>query len=652
MTSTPKISSLLVFGLLATPLGTWAQSNITGVSSAELLLNGGAGTNTGTLLPSISPGSNDRAAFISSGAPTIQGQTPAPLPGAQARVAVPSTKQSPILNMAEYLLGQPLSEEPRTPFEDFVSKLAGEKVDRITTPAMFSDVLLASITEPPGGYKLQPGDEVVVTLTGSIDSVFTATIDRAGMLNLPKLGPVKMAGVPAEGLKAYLQDKYKKYFNNLEVSASLGQLRGMPVMVTGYARRPGPLLVPPTTTAIGLAMYAGGPQATGSMRKVDVRRGGKLLKAIDLYKVILDGDTSDDIQLQAGDVISFAAAGPQVALIGSVNRPLIAEAKSGETLADLLRFTGGLAPTANRQSVGLLTLGVTRTEGNSMVDLNQAAQTPLQTGQVFRALSAVDLLVPAASVQKRVKIMGEVKQPGELVLAPGASLHQAIQTAGGLTPQAYVFGSQVFRQSALQQQQEARAKRIEELRARAAMEGTTASAISAQDVSEKSVQVNSTLKLIEALSAVKPTGRLVLNIQPNSSALPDLPLEDGDSVYIPAVPGEVNVVGSAFANGSFVFEKGKLLKDYVNMAGGLRTEAKENEIFVLRANGSVQSAVQHGSGWISSGADMVLASQAQPGDTIVVPENLRQSTFTKDLKDWTSILYQFGLGAAAIKLLK
>ncbi|HEY8975026.1 MAG TPA: sugar ABC transporter substrate-binding protein, partial [Burkholderiaceae bacterium] len=148
---------------------------------------------------------------------------------------------------------------------------------------------------------------------------------------------------------------------------------------------------------------------------------------------------------------------------------------------------------------------------------------------------------------------------------------------------------------------------------------------------------------------VKPTGRVVLQLAPDAATLPDLPLEDGDTLSIPQRGTSVGIFGSVFNTGSFVYEPGHTTQQYLALAGGPTRSADKGSIFMIRANGSVISAQQGSSFWHTG--NNFNSATVQPGDTIFVPEELNKSTFVQDAKDWTQILYQFGLGLAGINAL-
>jgi protein involved in polysaccharide export with SLBB domain len=174
-------------------------------------------------------------------------------------------------------------------------------------------------------------------------------------------------------------------------------------------------------------------------------------------------------------------------------------------------------------------------------------------------------------------------------------------------------------------------------------------ATSAEEINAQSATAAANARLLQRLRQVRPTGRVVLQIAPDARSLPNLALEDGDTVSIPSRSSSVGVFGSVFNTGSFLYEPGHTTSDYLTQAGGPTRGADKGSIFMIRANGSVISARQGASFW-HSGSDFSDA-HVEPGDTIFVPEETNKATFVQDAKDWTQILYQFGLGLAGIKAL-
>ena len=169
--------------------------------------------------------------------------------------------------------------------------------------------------------------------------------------------------------------------------------------------------------------------------------------------------------------------------------------------------------------------------------------------------------------------------------------------------------------------------------------------LAAQEYGIDEIQPWDRLWLIERLRSVKPTGRVVLQLQPGQTTLPDLALEDGDRIHIPPQATTIGVFGSVFNGGSYLYSDGREVQDYMRLAGGPTRGADASSAFVIRANGSVVSGRQRG-GWFGGGELSGVA--ALPGDTIFVPEEIDKTTFVQSAKDWTQIIYQLGIGLAGV----
>ena len=252
---------------------------------------------------------------------------------------------------------------------------------------------------------------------------------------------------------------------------------------------------------------------------------------------------------------------------------------------------------------------------------------------------------------KRVVVEGEVQRPGVYVLPAQSSLRDAIAAAGGLTPDAFVFGTQFTRESVRITQQENYDRALRDMEVDLTRNSSTQRAAfvrrgegAGRPHRMRSQQLVSKL---QAGAAEWPGGH-----QHGARPRPNcrlMTLEDGDRLYIPSAPTSVGVFGSVFNTGSFVFGSGRTIGDYLSQAGGTTRGADKDSVFLIRANGSVISNLQS-SGWLSDGKLANLT--ALPGDTVFVPEEMNKTTFVQSAKDWTQILYQFGLGIAAINSIK
>lgn len=505
--------------------------------------------------------------------------------------------------------------------------------------------------QAPADYLIGIGDEIQLTAWGSVDADLRLTVDRSGRVTIPRVGPVLVAGIRYGDLNDVVRNRIGQVFKNFQVSTSLGKLRSIRIYVTGFTAKPGTYTVSSLATIANALTRAGGPSAAGSFRQIELRRNGRTVANFDAYDLLLKGDKSGDRALQAEDVIHIGAVGPQVAVLGSVNKQTIVELKPNETIDDVLAMAGGFNSVADRTRLSIERLSERSDKRIVEVTLPAQAKSGVMNGDVLRVFSSVNTALPQYKQYKRVTVEGEVAKPGEYVLPPSATLPDAIQAAGGLTPHAYVYGTDFSRESVRLSQQENYDRALRDMETELTKYSSTQRAATADEASANSQRASATERLVSRLRAVRPTGRVVLQLETNASRLPDLTIEDGDRLLIPNRPMTVGVFGSVFNSGSFLLKDGATVDDILKLAGGPTRGADSGATFVIRANGTVVSARQSSSGWLGYGNNLN-SMQALPGDTVFVPEEMNKTTFIQEAKDWTQILYQFGLGAAALKTIK
>ena len=302
----------------------------------------------------------------------------------------------------------------------------------------------------------------------------------------------------------------------------------------------------------------------------------------------------------------------------------------------------------------LTTLLVPFNLGKAILEGDPQHNLLLQPGDVITIFSKDDIQVPVAKQSLFVKLEGEVVTPGVYQVKPGETLRQLLARLGGLSPNAYLFGAEFTRVSTRIQQQ----KRLEEVLDRfeqavqRQLSTAPQGALSKEEADAAKLAAANQLVLIARLRKVRATGRIVLEVSPEQAQLKDLPdlvLEDGDNLTIPAQPSTVAVVGTVYNENAFIFRPDKRVSDYLAQAGGPTVDADTDSLYMIRADGSVISRRQSGS-WFFGGSFQ--RERVMPGDTIVVPERLEKFHLTKELKDWSQIFYQFALGVAGIKVLQ
>jgi polysaccharide export outer membrane protein len=711
-------------------------------------------------------------------------ETPLPPRVAPSRTTVPAVRTPARPSAAGPQAPPPAPAEPpaqpATEFQRFAASSIGEVLPIFGAslfehvPTTFAPLDRAPVT---ADYVVGPGDEVLLRAWGQVNVDVALTVDRAGAVFIPQVGNVAVAGLKFQQLSGFLRARLERVFRNFDLNVNMGQLRSVEIFVVGQVRRPGTYTVSSLSTMVNALFASGGPSAQGSMRRIQLKREGKVATEFDLYDLLLKGDKSKDARLLPGDVVYVPPAGPQIALAGSVRSPAIYELNGEKTAGEIFDLAGGLSAVADGQRVtlerihersfleatefrldaaGLTTpvgdgdvlhvltitprfanavtlrgnvaspgrfpwreglrlrdvipdkqslitrdywtkrnvLGFAPQEddvsgtpaaetrrqsqrttiearvpdinwsyavverqndwdlstelipfnpGKLLLEHDETQNLPLRAADVVTIFSQADIRVGVAQQTRFIRLEGEVQAAGVYAVGPGETLGQVIQRAGGLSPQAYLFGAELLRESTRADQQ----RRIEqftrdlerEVEQSATLHLNNAS--SPEETAAMSTRIDSQRRLVERMRQITATGRIVLNLDPgdNTTAkLMDVGLEDGDRFMVPARPATVNVLGAVYNQNSFIHEPGLRIADYLRNAGGATRNADTGHTFVIRADGRV--APKQGTGRLN------------PGDSVVVPEQVFKSSFLRGLRDWTQVFSQLALGAAAVNILR
>ncbi len=296
--------------------------------------------------------------------------------------------------------------------------------------------------------------------------------------------------------------------------------------------------------------------------------------------------------------------------------------------------------------------------GKLVRDKDPEQNLVLQVGDVVTILSQNDLRLPQDRMTRLVRVEGEVGAPGVYQLLPGETMQQLLQRVGGLTSQAYVFGTELNRESVRSRQQDNVDTLVRRLESQSQSQSAALTAnLGADRVAQaqllqqqQQAQLNSQ---IARLKSVKSNGRLALELNPQSqtlASLPNLPMEDGDRILVPTMPGFVAAYGSVSNENVFIYKPGKTVADIL-LSAGVTEDAEPSQAFVLRADGSI-IARRDSNRFFGSGFESV---QLMPGDTVVVPTQIdresRYNMIVRGFRDWTQILSNFGIGVVALKTL-
>ena len=770
---------------------------------------------------------------------------------------------------------RPVPTRPETEFEQMVADSVGRPLPLfgqslfVQAPSTFSPV---DFMQVPSDYIIGPGDELQIRVWGQVEANLRVLVDRSGQIYIPQVGQISVAGIHYGDLEQHLKSEISKIFKNFNVTASIGRLRSIQIIVVGNARYPGTYTISSLSTLVNAIFASGGPTPQGSLRHVQVRRDGATVTDFDFYDLLIKGDKSKDVRLLPGDVLYIPHVGPLVAISGSVNSPAIYEMKDSSTLNDLIEIAGDLSTVAdtnkitidrfvehqarktlefpydvqsralplqdgdivrvfsivprfedtvtlrgnvanpgrypwkpgmrisdlipdaqalltrrywrNRAAIvngrateypvqapppqtknnrstasqqpsdgtvsnGTATSGVPESTQNpnfpqtlpdaagssnladaiyaqneqnpsevdtsngnppsgsqppsqatssnpnnpdpntvkdiaedvrryapeinwdyaiiqrvnpidlssklvwmsprkAILEHDEASNLELQPGDIITIFSQRDITVPQTERSQYVIVEGEVRRPGVYKLETNETLRSVLQRAGGLTPNAYVYGSQLTRESARVDQQKSldQLANTMEVQIRQSAVSVAASA----SPGELPQLLAAQQAIIDQLRGTHASGRVALPVKPKDNSLtdfPDMVMEDSDRFTVPHTPSTVSVVGDVYNPGSFIYEPRSTAGAYLEIAGKGKPQSDMHHAFVLRANGVVVAANNVNGLFTGTKFDRL---RMYPGDQIVVPYKLPTGAFIRGLRDWTQITSQLAITGAALAI--
>ena len=315
----------------------------------------------------------------------------------------------------------------------------------------------APITFGPVGpdYRLGPGDELVLILTGDVETSYDLEVTREGFVVIPDVGRMQVAGLTVGELESRLYDRLGAVYSGVErgegattsFQMSLGNLRTSEVYLVGEVQRPGSYQVSAVSTVLNALYQGNGPNRNGSFRNVQVRRGNRLVATVDLYEYLLTGASGSDVRLENGDRVFVPLVQRRVSIDGQVRRTARYEMKEGETLQDLIAFAGGFRPEAvvGRVQIDRVLPAAERMPGVDRVLIDVPAGDIADARIELRDGDQVTVFAVSDERRNRVAVAGEVRRPGVYQWTPGMTLSQLIARAEGLAETAYTPRAQIYR---------------------------------------------------------------------------------------------------------------------------------------------------------------------------------------------------------------
>jgi polysaccharide biosynthesis/export protein len=569
-----------------------------------------------------------------------------PVAGAQELAAIQALGLAPIsvpvaalpvdTGLVRATRGVPPTEAP--------SRVFGVDVFRRTT-TQFLPLLSGPV---PADYKLGPGDQLVLILTGDVELAYTLQVTREGFVLIPQVGQVFVSNLTIDQLRDLLYTRLGRVYSGVKRGANattrfdvtVANVRANQVYVVGEVTQPGAYQISSLGTALTALYAAGGVTERAELRGVDVRRGGKTITTFDLYDYLLRGDTRSDIRLETGDVIFVPVHGTRVEVAGAVQRPAIYDMKAGEGLAEMIRAAGGfradaalrrltvfrILPAAERGSSPsgrvAIDFPLTGTKGSGERgavppdDPLGSVRVPKLTLEDGDSI-VVDALPPLGAGYF-VGIAGMVMKPGQYPWHPGLTLRDLMLLARG--PR---VGADL---------KEAEVARLPEDRTRGQLATTIRVPLDSSYLFSR-----------DSLGRyVGPPG-----VPVPASGTPEVPLQPFDNILILREPGFdfqriVIVTGEVRYPGTYSLRtKSDRLADVIRRAGGLTPQAYTEGIrFVRRQSGvgRINVELRRALEDTSSRFNLLL----QPADSIDIPEYEPSVKVTGAVNSPGSVLWQRG----------
>ncbi|WP_163712849.1 SLBB domain-containing protein [Mangrovibacterium lignilyticum] len=394
----------------------------------------------------------------------------------------------------------------------------------------------------PSDYVVGIGDELSINVWGASQQTYLLQVDGNGSVNIPDLGPIKVAGQNFSKVRSNLLNRLSAIYNGMTGSnpntfaeVSINNLRSIKVNVVGEAINPGTYTLPATASVFNALYLSGGPNENGSFRSIRVMRDNKLAGEIDVYDYLLNNNTTNNIALRDQDILFIPTYHKRVEAIGAFKRDAIFELKEGENINQLLSYAGGFTDKASQAR--LLITRFTE-DGYKLEDVkqDQFASFQLQNGDVIRAEEVINLF------ENRVSIDGAVYRPGTYALEENMHLSDLFKKAGGLVPNYFASRGLIIR-----------------------LDSQLYPNTIPFDVNEVLTGTNDPI--------IQKEDQVIIR-----------------DIYSIGEQKTIRVLGEIMKPGEINFYRNMTLKDLIFMAGGMREAASESYIEVARRNSYEEAA--------------------------------------------------------------
>ncbi len=318
---------------------------------------------------------------------------------------------------------------------------------------LFRSGVVASVTElstPPLDYPIGVYDQIIVSLWNGAEATLDYTVARDGSIFPTSIGKIYLQGLTFENVRSLLTRRFKSFVPpTTNISVSIGQPRTISINVAGEVRNQGPVTISAFTNAFNVIALAGGPTNLANLREIQIKRNGKIIDILDVYKYLSTGDFGKHIYLDNNDFVILQAVEKKVKAEGKFKRPMYYQLKNDEGLKALLKYAGGLERDAFSSGVKIYR---TELEKQIIKDVNATAIINPTNDTRFRnedfGLVDGDIIKVIAvnpGLINKVEMKGEISYPGQYETRKGDKLFDLINRAGGITRNTYLPRAYIFR---------------------------------------------------------------------------------------------------------------------------------------------------------------------------------------------------------------
>jgi protein involved in polysaccharide export with SLBB domain len=475
-------------------------------------------------------------------------------------------------------------------------------------------------------YILDFGDSIEIQLIGQEEYTEEFLINRDGSISMPDIGKLNIAGLSLGEAISLIKAKVYSSYIGTEAFITLSNLRDINVLVSGNAFNSGIYTLSGNSNMLHAIGIAGGINDYGSYREINLIRNQEVIDTLDMYDVLITGIYSSKTTLKSGDIIFVEAVKNIISVDGAIKRPAKYELNPDQNLSDVLEYANGIDITADMSNIYL----------DRIID-GKVNPRPIKNIEQFNNILANDgdkVFIRKHSLRS-VNIEGAVLKPGRYLMAEGESIEDLLEKAGGYSKNAYPFGAIYENKSALLIN-----KMAEDILYEKFIDNIITSS---QKNPAANFNLSSVIELTESLEKNVPNGRIVIDIEGDSSSVI---IKDGDRLIIPEKPNNIYIYGEVSYEGALNYYPSKTIDYYISKSGGLKDNADDKAIYVLHPNGNTQRSTLRKSLFQNSpDAELIL----YPGSIIFIPKAIDNSATTRlAAQAYVSILGNIGIALASL----